>query len=190
MSSTGVRGQRTNAVRYLELGEGPSGLRATLDSSPGRAWDVAAVLRLRIEALFGHVTDGALIKRAVLRVFHVGESTPGQQRLTVCELETPMVAEDGAAVWRGDGLARPEVVSEGAGACTTAVGPRPGWIVLDVTEMLRRQVARPQDNQGFWFRATGPGTIDLVSPSADDVELRPRLAVSCHGDNNLKSHGV
>ena len=45
------------------------------------------------------------------------------------------------------------------------------------------QVSFPAKNHGFWLRAHGEGdTIDIATPASDEVLLRPRLMVSCHGD--------
>ena len=52
---------------------------------------------------------------------------------------------------------------------------------------LADQISYPDRNHGFWLRASSFGgddssTIDIATPESDEVLLRPRLSVSCHGD--------
>eukprot|EP00947_MAST-08B_sp_MAST-8B-sp1_P003410 g3410.t1 len=137
--------------------------------------------------MFPHATDGALVKRAKLRFWHRGGTDAGQ-RVSLCELETDLLAHLPELQRReetdfGRWADSPAAAQGGANRCVTVVEPGPGWIEFDVTGMVRRMITFPERNMGFWLRASGgQDTVDLATPLTDEVGLRPRLAVSCHGD--------
>ena len=63
--------QIESPLRYFELGQ-EQGIARSQSKSAAR--EISALLRLRLEALFQHLADGALVKRAVLRLFHRGST--------------------------------------------------------------------------------------------------------------------
>ena len=130
------------------------------------------LFKIAVRKIMDRTMEGGMIKRSVIR-FKVLDPSP--QPIKVCKIIRP---------WNPKEVTyNTKPAYDGAGNCVTIrATTKNEWVRLDVSEWMRAWVTDPSTNFGMAFIATGNDNVGLVSQLDPDANERPRLSMSCHGD--------
>lgn len=140
-----------------------------------------AALRFDLSSL----PEGATVQRAVL-VLYVGERTNGLPlTLDAYELLRPWTerqvtwASTGTGAWAIAGANGVGSDRAGQAAASTTAIIAPGWVMLDLTDLVAKWAADGSTNQGILLKGTAPGAVEYAIRSSEwwQVCRRPRLMV-------------
>jgi hypothetical protein len=139
------------------------------------------VLRFKLKDMMDKATDGALIKVAKLRLYTNRAGVP----MSVCSLETPQNAGNDAlkSDWKTVSYNIAQAATKTG--CISVTSVENDFVKIDVTNWLRIWRTDPEQNIGLYITTPSKsGDVDVAAPDmpAKSADLRPRLSLSCHGD--------
>jgi|TARA_B110000091_G_C13683996_1_gene419143 hypothetical protein len=137
-------------------------------------------IRLNLKDIMAQAVDGSLVKVAYLRLY----TKTGGNNLRICnKADTGSVLKNdwNAMTWNG-------VTSTPDFLCVSATSVANDWIKIDLSNWVRHWRTNPSSNIGLHitnvFGGHGTRSVLIASPDMDskNADLRPRLSLSCHGD--------
>ena len=133
-------------------------------------------LRLNLRDIMENATDGSLVKVASLRLYTEQGGIP----LKICN-----IGEHGDELksdWKS--LSYNTVSSAPSTGCLSAVSVKDDFVKIDVSNWVRGWRTVPSSNIGMFITTTSKTGVNIAAPDANakNADLRPRLSLSCHGD--------
>lgn len=135
------------------------------------------LIGLKLADIMDKTTEGAMVKVATLRIFTHEEG--GSMEL--CRIGAGSGLD---AKWSPDDVTLNRVRQNGVDGCIPFKSVKKDFVKVDVSDWVRQWRTDPSTNFGMIVRATADGEYEVGAPDigADDADLRPRLSLSCHGD--------
>lgn len=138
--------------------------------------DRTMFLRLNLKDIMENATDGALVKTSSLRLYTDTAGVP----LKICN-----IGENGDELksdWKT--LSYSTVSAAPSTGCIEAVSVKDDFVKIDVSNWVRNWRTTPSSNIGMFITTTSKEGVRIAAPDADskNADLRPRLSLSCHGD--------
>merc|ERR1711871_429165 len=158
-----------------------SAITAAKEKSDGS--ETRILMRLNTEKFVSETVEGQMLKNVVLRLFVLDDT---KDDLLVCKLIRPWSVAD--VTWMTapafDGPAsncikmKNKLITKGQ------------WVDIDLTVWMREWVTSSEHNYGIMIMPTGFDGVGFVSYLDPDANQRPRLSLSCHGDNFDTTHSA
>jgi len=138
--------------------------------------DRTMFLRLNLKDIMENATDGALVKTSSLRLYTDTAGVP----LKICN-----IGENGDELksdWKT--LSYSTVSAAPSTGCIEAVSVKDDFVKIDVSNWVRNWRTTPSSNIGMFITTTSKEGVRIAAPDTDskNADLRPRLSLSCHGD--------
>jgi hypothetical protein len=134
------------------------------------------LMQINTEKFMSQTVEGQMLKNAMLRLFVLDDT---KDDLLVCKLIRPWKAGD--VTWLTapafDGPASNCIKME------NKLVTKGQWVDIDLTVWMREWITSPEQNYGVMIMPTGYDGVGFVSYLDPDANQRPRLSLSCHGDN-------
>lgn len=144
-------------------------MSALMTTGMDKGEETRQLIRINTKQIVTSSKEGALLKRALLRLYVV---TPGKT-VQVC----PIMKEwDEALVSWAD--APPAQDQQ----CMEVDTKEKGWVTLDISDHFRKWVDEPSKNFGLLMKSQEANPVELATPFHEEERFRPRLSLTCHGD--------
>lgn len=138
------------------------------------------VLRLKLKDIMDKAADGSLVKVATLRIYTTTAGVP----LSVCNLEADAKAGAGNLGSEWKTLSYEKVSKATKTGCITVTSVKDDFVKIDVSNWVRSWRTDPKSNVGLYITTTSKEGVEVATPDmpTKSADLRPRLSLSCHGD--------
>jgi hypothetical protein len=133
-------------------------------------------LRLNLRDIMENATDGALVKTSSLRLYTDKAGIP----LKVCNIGER--GDELKSDWKS--ISYNSVSGAPSMGCIETVSVKDDFVKIDVTNWVRNWRTVPTSNIGMFITTTSKEGVNVAAPDASDkdADIRPRLSLSCHGD--------
>lgn len=140
----------------------------------------AMVLRLKLKDIMDKAADGSLVKVATLRIYTNTAGVP----LSVCNIASDPKAGQHALQSDWKTISYNQASAATKTGCVTVTSVKNDFVKIDVSNWVRSWRTDPKSNIGMYISTTSKDGVEVVAPdmSAKSADLRPRLSLSCHGD--------
>lgn len=138
--------------------------------------DRAMFLRLSLRDIMENATDGSLVKVASLRLYTDVANVP----IKICNIGAK--GEELKSDWKT--VTYDTVKSAPSTGCLDVVSVKDDFVKIDVSNWVRGWRTVPTSNIGMLLTTTSKEGVNIAAPdmNAKNADLRPRLSLSCHGD--------
>ena len=131
------------------------------------------LMKIRTNKFLAKSLQGQQLKTSFLRLFVLDDSV---SEVLVCKIIRPWTASE--VTW----ISKPAFDGPKSNCLSTKAPKKNEWVTLDISEWMRDWVSSPDTNYGITIIPTGTDGVGFVSYLDPDANQRPRLSLSCHGD--------
>jgi hypothetical protein len=133
------------------------------------------LLKLKTKSFLASTEEGAMLKRAVLRIKVLEAS---EDEIIACRLIREWSAAE--VTW----ITQPAYEGPKERCIFIKPNKKNDWVDIDISDWMRQWMSEPKSNYGMVLIPQGKDAATLVSHLDPQSEERPRLSLSCHGDKS------
>merc|ERR1711871_423752 len=139
------------------------------------------LMKIRTNQILSKSLQGQQLKTSFLRLFVLDNSV---NDILVCKIIRPWTASE--VTW----ISKPAFDGPKSNCLSTKAPKKNEWVTIDISEWMRDWISSPSTNYGITIIPTGTDGVGFVSYLDPDTNQRPRLSLSCHGDNFDTTHSA
>lgn len=136
------------------------------------------LVRINLGDIMDQTTEGAMVKAATLRLF----TEQGNVDAKICNLKPAGAGLDYG--WTPDAAVYAAVAKNSADDCLNFKSIQKDFVRIDISDWVRAWRSKKESNIGFLVSVPENTELNIGAPDfeAANGDLRPRISLSCHGD--------